>query len=104
MHGSLQGESLLPSGKVFSAGIVEGLGRGYLQTASRFVAGSALLLATQQNRAAGTIGTWAPPRSAKPPLSHRRISTPRLQSGGFKMPGEDSNILDGGREPGAKDG
>lgn len=86
LHSSLQGGSLLPSGKAFSAGTVEELERAYLPAQSRFVAGSAFILETQQNRTAGIIGVWATTHSAKPLLSHRRISTPRSQSVGFKLP------------------
>lgn len=71
---------------------------------SCFVAGPAFALETQQNSTAGIMSVWATTRSAKPLLSHRRISTPRLQSVGFEMLGEDSNILNEGREHGAKDG
>lgn len=97
LHGSWQGESLLPSGKAFSADIVEGLERSYLQTASRFVVGSAFLLEAQRLvlSAFGLhLVLW----------SHRRTSSPRSQSIGFKMLGEDNNILEEGREHGAKDG
>lgn len=83
---------------------MEGLERGYLPAASHFIVGSAFILETQLNCMAGIIGIWATTRSVKPPLSHRRISTPRSQNAGFKMLGEDSNILDEGREHGAKDG
>jgi len=59
---------------------------------------------TLVTRIKNPIGIWATPRSAKPPLSRRRISTPRSQNVGFKMLGGDSNILDQGRERGMKDG
>lgn len=42
------------------------------------------------------VRVWAAIRSVKPPLSHGRIST-------CKVLGEDSNILDEGRECGGKD-
>lgn len=86
LHSSSQGGSLQPSGKARSADTVEGLERG-----------SAFILETQPNCMAGIISIWATTHSAKPLLSHRRISTPRSQSIVFKMWGED-------REHGAKDG
>lgn len=76
---------------------MEGLERSYLQTASRFVVGSAFLLEAQR-LVLSAFGLQLILRS------HRRTSSPRSQSVGFKMLGEDSNILEEGREHGAKDG
>lgn len=79
----------------FSAGVVEGLERDYLQTAKWSVAGS-----------------WKPNKttcwcqylgcnSCEAITEKQEDFYP--QSVGFKMLGEDSNILDEGRECGVKD-
>lgn len=88
LHGSA-------TAKAFSAGVVEGLERDYLQTAKWFVAGS-----------------WKPNKttcwcqylgcnSCEAITEKQEDFYP--QSVGFKMLGEDSNTLDEGRECGVKD-
>lgn len=83
----------LPSAKASSASVVEGLQRNYLQTAT----GLAQVLGNSTKPHAG-VSVWAATRSVKPPREDFY-----LQSAGFKMLGEDSNILDESRECCVKD-
>lgn len=70
---------------------MEGLERDYMQAAKWFVQ----VLGNPTQPCAG-VRVWTAIRSVKPLLSHGRIST-------CIVLGEDSNILDEGRECGGKD-
>lgn len=90
------GTAFLPSAAAFSAGVVEGLERHYLQTAKWFGAGA--WKPNKTTRWCQRLGCNSFCEATTEPQEDFY-----LQSAGFKMLGEDSNILDVGRECGVKD-